>query len=191
MRAKRRILTICLILLFLSGCYWLVFKKDSDLVYEGKSMQDWFDELPLTLLLCRGGTEYTQIRTNIYSHSQLGVTYQVDQEVSEEALLAFSHFGTNALPYLMEKVELQPKQANRWRKFYDLLGKSGIKLVQPPYWLHDPEIRRMKAASVLLSCESLKDEAIVEFTKLKTSPEFTNRSMAGAILHFLEQNEFE
>ena len=57
--------------------------------------------------------------------------------------------------------------------------------------LHDPEIRRMKAASVLLICESLKGQAIVEFTKLKTSPETSNRSMAGAILHFLEQNEFE
>ena len=175
-----------MVVFVITGIFFAL-NDDQKLVYEGKTMDDWFDQLPLTVLMRNPSIGFIQVRTNVYKHSDLGMTYRTDLNGAEPALKAFSHFGTNALPYLMDRIELKPKQANRWRKFYEFMGKYGIKLSYHPGWLPEvPEINRMKAASALLSCESLKADAIVELTKLKNSPEITNGSMANALLHFLE-----
>jgi hypothetical protein len=104
MNRRRAILVICIIACATASV--LLFRRNEQPSYQGRPIGYWFKQLPVTFVssnsVAKGAT-----------FTLWGQTYGSTGMVTTQAFAAFDHFGTNAMPYLMSKLQDEDSYAER------------------------------------------------------------------------------
>ena len=96
MRAIQKIALI-LIIVYIGALLIIGLRtKKQALTYQGRSIDYWFAQLPVTMVTSRGGTMCGSIH---YAGQQYG-----DPQNASLSYAALDSFGNDAIPYLMNKL---------------------------------------------------------------------------------------
>jgi hypothetical protein len=148
---KRRTLILAggLVVLLAAPLTWnLVIQSNDDLPqHEGKKLDYWFEQLPCAhVRWVAGQTRVISITPTANSH---GYIYGSTIEQPWDAIRAIESMGTNAIPFLMEKLQ-QPDS-----RMVIALQKSGFRLGLDTPLFPDNHVARAQAMTGLLALEPL------------------------------------
>ena len=136
--------------------------------YQGRGIEEWFKELPLTVIP-PPGTWFGDERARFKSYGQ---SYGSASPTSTSAAQALAAMGTNALPYLLEK--LQGRDSGTERVLTRAARETGVRKL--PF--RDAELERLQAVSGLIELKTLTPEAWRVITGLTNSAQ-TNVAVAA------------
>ena len=150
-----------------------------ELVYRGKTIDYWFNHLPRTTVT-RSGNGWDFITANEFHFSD-GRALTTDPENSKIAFSAFDEFGTNAIPFLFEKLEARDSKSEII--LLSIFTKTGIDFKWCPFsYSLLGNGKAVTALSALSSTGKLPSSASQRLQLLTNSPYPEIRNNAAALL---------
>ena len=161
---KRRWYGLLLSVALLMGSLIVLFRPSTTSsdhpIYQGKPLDYWFSQLPLASVSWVGGSN----RISILPHGAArGRTYGSTRESPEAALRAIQEISTNALPFVLAKLQRRLSPLERW--IQTVCSRCGMK--RPIF--ADPLVllaERKQAVTALLCLTPLPEESVVRIQKL-------------------------
>jgi hypothetical protein len=148
------VMVICSAVVALAAVLW---PRSKDLSYDGRLLAYWFNELPPTILFPDGAIGYCEKAV------KRGRTYGRKREKANESLAAIRVMGTNAIPFLLQKLSRQePPFRERVEAF---LSKCGMRRSLFP----DADIERGQAVTALIALNPLPPGTLLELRNLSNN----------------------
>jgi hypothetical protein len=162
--ARRRWYGLLLLVALLVGVLIVLFRPSitsPDLpIYQGKPLDYWFGQLPLASVAWVAGSN----RVSILPHAAAGGRrYGSTLESPEAPLKAIQEIGTNAIPFVLAKLQRRLSPIQRW--IQTVCSKCGMKR---PLFADPLELlaERKQAVTALLCLAPLPEEPVVRIQKL-------------------------
>ncbi|MHB8519971.1 MAG: hypothetical protein ACYDH9_04365 [Limisphaerales bacterium] len=176
-----RILLSIVVLAAILGALILVLTRQTakSLIYQGKSIEYWFEQLPVTPILPSG------VAPAVYQVNVRGFIKSTGQQygstnLSDEAIDVIAALGTNALPFLLAK--LQGSDSVVKREVTKAARKAGVGYL--PF--RNADLERLQAVTGLIHVKTLTPEAGQVLTSLRTN---TNPEIASAAVQVLTRRD--
>jgi hypothetical protein len=153
-----------------------MYPKKQELIYQGRSIDYWFAQLPVTMVTPEGG-----VLTG-GSLTAFGQQYGNQQETSL-SFAALDSLGIDAIPYLVTK--LVGKDSVIEQSARDLAWKAQMK----PFPTRMAAIESFQAVTGLIHLRKLPDETVQMLTNMSKAPESQLAAAAKYILSEINMDQ--